>query len=87
MSAINSYVKLDEYGLRHMGEHLYRLGPEYYSRLYELTISRGWHDAQREFDSSFQTYSGSLDWAFKAAESDQKGLAILIAFSSLESPI
>ena len=87
MSAINSYVKLDEYGLRHMGEHLYRLGPEYYSRLYELTISRGWHDAQREFDSSFQTYSGSLDWAFKAAESDQKGLAILPVISLLQATI
>ena len=81
----NSYAKLDEYGLRHMGEHLYRLGKKYYSHLYELTTSRGWYGAQRDFDASFQTYTNNLDWTFKAAESDQKGLAILPIISLLQA--
>jgi hypothetical protein len=86
MSA-NLYAKLDEYGLRHMGEHLYRLGVEYYPQLYKLATARGWHDAQRDFDPSYQTYSNSLDWAFRAARTDKNGLAVLPVVSLLQATV
>ena len=83
----NLYAKLDEYGLRHMGEHLYRLGTEYYPQLYKLVTARAWHDAQRDFDPSYQTYLNSLDWAFRAGKTDQRGLAVLPVISLLQATV
>jgi len=83
----SSYSKIDEYGLRHMGEHLYRLGPVYFSKLYEISTSQGWYQAHRDLDPSFQPYLNSLDWAFQAAREDHNGLSVQPLLGLLQSTI
>lgn len=83
----SSYSKLDEYGLRHMGEHLYRLGPVYYSKLYEISTSQGWYQAHRDLDPSFQPYLNSLDWALQATREDHNGLSVQPLLGLLQSTV
>ncbi|MFQ5615216.1 MAG: hypothetical protein ACE5GO_01985 [Anaerolineales bacterium] len=83
----NPYANLDEYGLRHMAGHLYRLGPDYYPRLYKLATAGGWHQTQRAFDPSRQTYAESLNWALRAAEADRDSLPALLVLSLLRATV